>query len=344
MIRLLLLILCLASPARADFVARPDLPSIPTGFAPRSLSAPDSELGLAQVTIRSEDGQFELRARISGMPDVSAPVLPDGCTRDGPATLEQDGFDALLLSARFRCAASRGAVLLPWSIEAAHVLVLSESGEAEALIDAGPRGVAIPMSTLWPERLSWQDIGVTYLISGVKHVLGGLDHLAFVLCLIFMATRRQLLWLITAFTLGHSVTLILASLGHVRLPIGPVEACIALSIVFLAREVLLGRSAGPREWGITVGFGLLHGLGFASALEAFGLPEQGKILALVAFNVGVELGQLIFVGVVLLTGLSIHAVSGKRFPGLFSLRATVLLAVGSIAFAWTAERTLLLLS
>lgn len=344
MIRLVLFLLFLASPVQADFVARPDLPNLPAGFAPRSLSAPDTELGLAQITIRAVSGQFEMRARIAGNVDVLAPVLPNTCERQGAATLEQDGFDALLLAMRFHCDAARGAILLPWPVETARLRVLGETGDTDTMIDAGQQGLAIPISTLWPERPAWRDIGATYLFSGVEHVLIGLDHLAFVLCLIFMATRRQLLLMVTAFTLGHSITLILASMGHIRLPIGPVEACIALSIVFLAREVLLGKTAGSREWGITLGFGLLHGLGFASALEAFGLPDEGKILALVAFNVGVELGQLLFVGLVLMTSFAYQSISSRRTAGLDSLRNPVLLVVGGVALAWTVERTLLLAS
>lgn len=340
MIRLALLLLCLAGPAAADFATMPDRPPVPTGFAPRSLSTPDADLGLAQITVRGEGGQFELRARLSGYAAVAAPILPANCISDGPATLEQSRTEALL-SMRFACESNRGAVLLPGSLEAARVLVYSASGTSDTTLRAGAEGVAVPLSLLWPEILSWRDVGWTYLKSGVEHVLIGLDHLAFVFCLIFLARPRQLPWLITAFTLGHSVTLVLATLGHVRLPIVPVEACIALSIVFLAREVLLGRGAGRREWAITLAFGLLHGLGFASALGDFGLPEGQTALALAAFNVGVEIGQLLFVAAVLATRAAVE----RFYPASGSwAKPALLMLVGGFALAWTVERTLLLVA
>ena len=340
MIRLALLLLCIAGPVAADFATMPDNPPVPTGFAPRSLSAPEADLGLAQVTVRTEDGRLDLRARLSGYADVAAPILPETCTADGPPTLERSRTEALL-SMRFVCKTNHGAVLIPGSFEAARILVYSPSGISDTTLRAGAEGVAVPLTLLWPEVLSWRDVGWTYLVSGIEHVLIGLDHLAFVLCLIFLARPRQLPWLITAFTLGHSVTLALATLGHVRLPIVPVEACIALSIVFLAREVLLGRTAGRREWAITLAFGLLHGLGFASALGDFGLPEGQTALALAAFNLGVEIGQLLFVAVVLFTGLALARLYSKPVSW---AKAALLVLVGSFAFAWTVERTLLLVA
>jgi hypothetical protein len=184
-----------------------------------------------------------------------------------------------------------------------------------------------------------------FLRLGVEHILGGIDHLLFVLCLVLLVDgARRLLVTVTAFTLAHSVTLALATLGLVRVPSGPVEASIALSIVLLAVE-LVRRWRGEagmtvrRPWTVSFAFGLLHGLGFAGALSEIGLPEGDIPLALFLFNVGVELGQVSFVALVL----------GLRAAGRVALRrgsfapprwAPLVPAygIGCVAAAWLLER------
>lgn len=140
---------------------------------------------------------------------------------------------------------------------------------------------------------------ITYLILGVEHILVGLDHLLFVACLVYLCNSlRKLLWTITGFTLAHSITLFLAASGIFTIPIPPVEAAIALSIVFLATEI-----AKQQPYSLTLrypvlvssSFGLLHGFGFASVLSDIGLPTDEKMAALVSFNIGVEIGQLLFI-------------------------------------------------
>jgi hydrogenase/urease accessory protein HupE len=151
----------------------------------------------------------------------------------------------------------------------------------------------------------WSAIAATYLGLGVEHILLGIDHLLFVLAMLLLVSSwRRLVATITAFTVAHSITLALATLGFVHVPPKPIEAAIALSIVFVAVEIVHGRMGrlGPTErwpWMVAFVFGLLHGLGFASALRAVGLPESAIPTALLFFNLGVELGQLAFVGVVL---------------------------------------------
>lgn len=144
----------------------------------------------------------------------------------------------------------------------------------------------------------------SYLLIGAEHMLFGWDHLLFVLGLLLLTPVRQLLWVITAFTIGHSITLAIVALGLFTLPGEPVELLIALSILFLAIEVVRkwrGETSVTirRPWLIALAFGLLHGLGFAGALSEIGLPEGAEILALLLFNLGVELGQILFVGLVL---------------------------------------------
>ncbi len=153
------------------------------------------------------------------------------------------------------------------------------------------------------------DIGAegvqTYLGLGVKHILLGVDHLLFVFCLILLVSGPWLLLkTITSFTVAHSITLALATLGVVNVPSAPVEAIIALSIVFLSAELVRARRGEyyltvRHPWIVASGFGLLHGLGFAGALTELGLPASAIPIALLLFNVGVEIGQLLFIVLVL---------------------------------------------
>jgi len=145
---------------------------------------------------------------------------------------------------------------------------------------------------------------VNYAALGVEHILTGPDHLLFVLGLVLLvAGTRRLLATVTAFTVGHSVTLSLAVLGFARVPPGPTEVLIALSVyalaVELARDARRPTLMRRLPWLVAAGFGLLHGLGFAGALRQAGLPAGDVPLALAAFNAGVELGQLLFIAAVL---------------------------------------------
>ena len=148
-------------------------------------------------------------------------------------------------------------------------------------------------------------IAWSYLALGVEHILGGIDHLLFVLALLLIVRgSRRVVATITAFTLAHSLTLVAATLGWVRVPGPPVEAMIALSIVFVAAEVVQGFRGrmgltARAPWVVAFSFGLLHGFGFAGALAEVGLPQTAIPVALLFFNVGVETGQLMFVAAVL---------------------------------------------
>lgn len=151
------------------------------------------------------------------------------------------------------------------------------------------------------ERPAHGKIAGTYFALGVEHILLGIDHLLFVLALVVLVSGwRQLITTITAFTLAHSITLALAVLGMTSVPQGPVEAVIALSIVFVAVEILHkleGRKtlAIRKPWLVAFGFGLLHGFGFAGALSEIGVPDHAIRLSLAVFNLGVETGQLAFI-------------------------------------------------
>jgi hypothetical protein len=186
-------------------------------------------------------------------------------------------------------------------------------------------------------RVAW-----VYLVLGVEHILLGIDHLLFVLVLVMLVSGwKRLVGTVTAFTVAHSITLALATLGFVHVPGPPVEACIALSIVFVAAEVVRDRRgsaglAGRAPWVVAFAFGLLHGLGFAGALSEVGLPEQAVPLALLFFNLGVEIGQVAFVAVV----LGLMALSRRlAVPWPESVRAVPPYAIGAVAMFWVIERT-----
>ena len=186
-------------------------------------------------------------------------------------------------------------------------------------------------------------VAITYLVLGVEHILLGIDHLLFVLALLILVTgTRRLIATITAFTVAHSLTLAGASLGFAHVPGPPVEAIIALSIVFVALEIIRSRQGESRlterfPWVVAFTFGLLHGFGFAGALSEIGLPRGDIPLALFAFNVGVELGQLAFIAAVL---GSLAILRRMAFPR--SLERHVAnaapYAIGSLAAFWFVGR------
>jgi hydrogenase/urease accessory protein HupE len=182
----------------------------------------------------------------------------------------------------------------------------------------------------------------TYTVLGVEHILEGTDHLLFVACLVMIAaTFTKLLWTITGFTLAHSITLFLSALNVVHVPITPIEASIALSIVFLASEIARGdkNSITYRYPGlVSSSFGLLHGFGFASALMEIGLPQQERIYALLFFNVGVEIGQLMFVSVLFAIIFVLNRIWKKSTD--FKWDKIVAYVIGSIAMMWLIERVL----
>ena len=175
----------------------------------------------------------------------------------------------------------------------------------------------------------------TYLGLGVAHILGGLDHLLLLLALLLLGGRaRDHLRTLTAFTVGHALTLVIATVHPVAVPRPWVEACITASIAIAAAEALAPRPARATAWTWALALGLLHGLGFAGALAELGLPPHDRILALASFNLGVEAGQLAVVLVCL-----VAAALGPRAPAWRErLRRGLALAVGSLAVAWTLER------
>jgi len=197
-----------------------------------------------------------------------------------------------------------------------------------------------PWVNIEGQRSAWQ-VAWDYTLLGIEHILSGIDHLLFVLALLLIVSGvRRLVWTVTSFTLAHSITLAVATLGWVWVPGPPVEAVIALSILFLASELLkinrgLQSLTATYPWLVAFTFGLLHGFGFAGALSQVGLPQNEIPLALLMFNIGVELGQLMFVmlmlGVIIALGrLRVQwPVWSRQFPAY---------AIGGMAAFWLIQR------
>ena len=199
-----------------------------------------------------------------------------------------------------------------------------------------------------PARESFGSVAKDYLALGVRHILGGYDHLLFLVCLLLIArTGRRVLITITGFTIAHSITLALSALHVVQVPVAPVEAAIALSIVFLAVEIVRGdENSLTYRYPIAVAstFGLLHGFGFAAVLGETGLPQTEIPAALLFFNLGVELGQIAFVVGVIFAYQALRLAAratGKRHFSLADFRpfeAPTAYLVGSLASFWMIQR------
>jgi hydrogenase/urease accessory protein HupE len=202
---------------------------------------------------------------------------------------------------------------------------------------------ANPMVTVPVEQSAWE-VAAQYSWLGMEHILFGIDHLLFVLALL-MITRgtMRLVKTITAFTVAHSITLGLATLGFVHVPSQPVEALIALSIVMVAAEIIHVRRGiegitARAPWIVACLFGLLHGFGFAGALSEVGLPEGHIPLALLFFNIGVEAGQLLFIAAVLSFFAAIRRI---RIPSPRWMELVPPYAIGSVAMFWVIQRVAL---
>lgn len=278
------------------------------------------------------------------------PLLPPSCRPLGPVTdtLVSDG-NAIERRAIYDCAPT-GLVgqrvgvsgLAASGTDSIVHITLSDGRQVQRLLHASAPSLSVPAAQ------SALEVALDYLRLGLHHLFTGLDHVAFILGLLLLVRgRRRLLTAITAFTLGHSLTLALAALGLVHLPQSLVEICIAASIVALGVEAL--QSAGAASPGpiarhpavLCVAFGLVHGLGFAGALAETGLPQGAIAPALLAFNVGIELGQLGIVAVVALLGALARAYSGAAGLGL-APRLALATLVGSAGAFWLLQRALVL--
>ena len=326
-------------------LARIALPLVLIASAAPAARAHELRPALLSLTqVAGDDYQVDLRVPVEvALLEAPVPVFPPrseqlgGTSRAREAGSESQRFRVRVpgglpgrrVAVRFARGVGDGDVLVRVAFRDGRVVtgrLVARRGEPEAewTVPADPRSITVAR---------------TYLALGVAHILGGLDHLAFVLALVLLTPAWRRLWKsVTAFTAAHSLTLALAALGVVRVPPAPVEAAIALSIALVAREVwLVQQGAAPARaaWPMAFGFGLLHGLGFAGALSQIGLPPTDIPLALACFNLGVEIGQLAFVVCALLLGRALATLPATRDR---RVRLLPTYAIGIAAAFWCLQR------
>jgi hypothetical protein len=267
-------------------------------------------------------------------------VLPPRCS---PVESAESG--GVVPGFRFECDGPlnfEDVITLPWDLEGVVALARwSDGSEGSAFFRGEGGSVELRLGDLGAGSGSRGRLASAYLLLGAEHILLGIDHLLFLLGLLLLIRGPwPLVKTVTAFTVAHSITLAAAVLGYIPVATGPVEAAIALSIVLLAREVVMGYRGQTslvhrKPWIVAFAFGLLHGLGFAGALGELGLNAADIPVALLFFNVGVELGQLAFVLVVVAIGLVARRRERLRLPW---FQPALGYALGALATFWFFER------
>jgi hydrogenase/urease accessory protein HupE len=299
------------------------------GLAAFAGTASAHELSMAEMSVREvTPGEFYWQWTAGDKASPAAeltPRWPEACREEGQLLrCGRDGLKGLLgvdgVGRRF----SAVMVKVAWLDGQTRVYTLT-SARPEVRLHGGPE-----------DKRDMAEVAGAYAALGVEHILTGWDHLLFVIALLcLVGFGRPLIATITAFTAAHSITLALGAFGLLTLRPPPVEATIALSIVLVVREAMHERATLARRWPALVafGFGLLHGLGFAGALKEFGLPQSHVATALLTFNLGVEAGQLLVVGL----AWALHrALAGWR--GAARSRTALLYAIGSLAAYWSLLR------
>ena len=310
--------------------------------------ADDIRPGYLEIT-EQEAGDYKLLWKVpirSGIVFNISPVLPDECQDQVVASQNQrpgslvirrvlncgpDGLDGKTISIDGLSATTTDVL----------VRVLNAKDQLQTVL-LKPYNSSFQVLGTQP----WTQLVMSYLSLGIKHILMGVDHLLFVLGLLLIVHNRwMLIKTITSFTLAHSITLGIATLGYASAPVLPLNAAIALSILFLGPEIVRnwrGKTSFTirHPWVVAFAFGLLHGFGFASGLSTLGLPQAEIPLALLLFNVGVEVGQIAFVVLIFLLERSFRILEilwprwVKLVPGY---------AVGSLGAYWFIQRTALLI-
>lgn len=289
-----------------------------------------------------ENGAYQL---VVALPESVATddlvVWPAGCTEVGRDRQSMAGRAQLSFDVRCDRPIARGdTIRTPWAVDGATFTATATGTRVQSALAVRDGAVILPIGEAVIAARPVGEIARDYSWQGILHILGGWDHLAFVLCLCLLTRGRTLLLLVTTFTVGHSISLALAFFDVVHVWQPPVEAVIALSIAFMAREALVARHVGDedrrtrlRYMAVVASFGLLHGLGFASALSELGVAPSERLAGLVFFNLGVEIGQLLFVGLV--TTVMLAASTIGRAP---QLRTAALYGAGAIGCFWMIER------
>ncbi len=309
-------------------------------------------LGIDKGTLTEKaDGSYHL---VSIVPPqfqgfVTTIHLPERCELTNDRRGDRGSYEVRWI---FSCAeplTADDSIELPWRREGVMMTVHWRGAEPVTRF-AGKEGgvITLALADYLAGSGGFARAAKRYTILGFEHILEGIDHLLFVLALLFVVrSGLKLVQTITAFTVAHSITLGLATLGYINMPSAPVESAIALSIVFLCVEIVhyqRGRTSltFSYPWVVAFAFGLLHGLGFAGALSEIGLPPAEIPIALLFFNIGVELGQLVFVFAVVLLLLGVQRLFGLAREGLVLRRAELatVYGIGVLSSYWLIERFL----
>jgi hydrogenase/urease accessory protein HupE len=288
------------------------------------------EMTLADLSVREVgQGEFVWSWGIPGknkpISQDLTPVWPEGCAGDA-RTVRCNGKGMVGMLSVKGIGNNYSAVILriTWRGDQSSTYTLSKNQPGTRLFGSAR------------DDRNMLEVAETYGMLGIEHILSGIDHLLFVLSLLFLVGfRRQLLATVTSFTVAHSLTLAASALGALTLRPPPVEAAIALSIVLVSAEALSNKDTLTRRWPAIVAFifGLVHGLGFAGALKDIGLPEQHVNIALLSFNLGVEAGQLLAIG---LAWVIFFAT--RRLTWTAAARRLALYSIGSVSVFWTLSR------
>lgn len=317
-----------------------------SGMVAAPLAAHETRPGLLEISESGPETYSLLWKRPSGgeVEIRIAPVVPEGCRFAAPDR-QQLTPGAEIVRGTLECSGGlAGKSLRIGGLETTITDVLVRIHHADGRLESHMLRPAQPSVVLGGATSAGQR-ALGYLRLGVEHILLGVDHLLFVLgLLLIVADRWMLLKTISAFTVAHSITLAIATLGYASAPGPPLNAAIALSILFLGPEIVRrwrGESSFTirQPWVVAFAFGLLHGFGFASGLASMGLPQAEIPLALLLFNVGVEIGQLFFVALILGLERSFRVLEirwprwAEALPGY---------TVGALGAFWTIQRVVLL--
>jgi len=293
-------------------------------------------------------GQYTVLWRTPVLAGARLPLvlaLPDGVTNLKPPVIQE--LSDSLVERRWIDAGPNGLAGKRVEIRGLQFTITDALVRVELLDGRTVQTIARP-SKPWVELAAtqaWWEVMGTYIVEGIRHILFGADHLLFVLGLLLIVSNRWVLVkTITAFTVAHSITLAIATLGYADAPALPLNAAIALSILFLGPEIVRvwrGETSFTirHPWVVAFAFGLLHGFGFATALTSAGLPRQDLPLALLSFNVGVELGQLGFVALVLAMARSFRVLQ-VHWPRWVQMAPVY--AIGTLGAFWTVQRLILM--
>ena len=273
------------------------------------------------------------------------PVFPEACTLTGPGR-QETAQGAMLTRATLACTDGlQGQIIRIAGLESTMTDVLIRVYHSDGAMETHMLRPVSPAALIGAAGSSGQR-AIAYLRLGIEHILMGVDHLLFVLgLLLIVSSRMMLLKTITSFTVAHSITLAIATLGYASAPMLPLNAAIALSILFLGPEIIRAQQGKTsltirHPWVVAFAFGLLHGFGFATGLTTMGLPRAEIPLALLLFILGVEAGQLFFVLIILLLARSfrILEISWPRWA-----EAIPAYTVGGLGAFWTIQRTKILI-